>query len=141
MRDLGTLVWVILVVIGVISSIVQNVRKAAAAQERLRRPPLILEPPVAPVSPAPPAPPAAPVPRAPAQLAPVRRTPAPVPLAAVAEPLAVPSPPAHGTSELRGMFGKKKNLVQAIVAAEVLGPPRGLQEQYIWSPRHNEPSI
>ncbi|MGB6063044.1 MAG: hypothetical protein WBG27_15185, partial [Candidatus Aquilonibacter sp.] len=45
------------------------------------------------------------------------------------------------TSPIRGMFGGSATLVRAIVAAEVLGPPKAFQEQTIWSPRHSEPSI
>lgn len=42
---------------------------------------------------------------------------------------------------LVGMFKKKNAFVRAIVAAEVLGKPKALQEQSIWSPRYSEPSI
>jgi hypothetical protein len=42
---------------------------------------------------------------------------------------------------LGGMFEGKASLVRAIVAAEVLGKPKALQEQSLWSPRHSEPSM
>ncbi|MGB6986209.1 MAG: hypothetical protein WBD74_09590, partial [Candidatus Aquilonibacter sp.] len=56
-------------------------------------------------------------------------------------PMPVPTPAPVGTSPIRGMFGGGATLVRAIVAAEVLGPPKALQEKTIWSPRHSEPSI
>ena len=45
-----------------------------------------------------------------------------------------------GTLPLRGMFARE-NLARAFIAAQVFGPPKALQEQSIWSPRHSEPSI
>ena|SRR5579872_2339564 len=38
------------------------------------------------------------------------------------------------------MFEDRTNLMRAVVAAEVLGPPAALREHTFWSPRHSEPS-
>ncbi|MGA8841322.1 MAG: hypothetical protein WB491_12625, partial [Candidatus Aquilonibacter sp.] len=65
---------------------------------------------------------------------PVPKAPPPLPFTPLHEP-------AIRTSPIRGMFGGSATLVRAIVAAEVLGPPKAFQEQTIWSPRHSEPSI
>jgi hypothetical protein len=132
MHDLGGIIWIILVLIGVIQSIRKNAQKAkagAAAQ---------------------PAPPPLPSVTSDAerrvQVQRVVQT-LQAPLVASPTPVALPPLPDHiapvrvGTSPIRGMFGGTATLVRAIVAAEVLGPPKALQEQTIWSPRHSEPSI
>ncbi len=149
MRDIGGLIWIVIVVIGVISSISKNVKKAAAHREPARprmaqqqqQPVPARQIPARSASAAqllvrqmlPPAPqavvPVAPA-AAPAMPAPVRRAKPPVPEA-----------PQRAASPIRGMFGAGTSLVRAIIAAEVLGPPKSLQEQSIWSPRHSEPSI
>ncbi|HVA29183.1 MAG TPA: hypothetical protein VNF68_13455 [Candidatus Baltobacteraceae bacterium] len=142
MRDIGGLIWIVIVVIGVISSIAKNVKKAAAQREAAR--PRMAQPQNA----------AAPAPQLAVQRMvmvqpaivppvvppPVRRAkvlPAAVPARVVMEREAG----AGAVSPIRGMFGAGTSLVRAIVAAEVLGPPKALQEQSIWSPRHSEPSI
>jgi hypothetical protein len=148
MHDIGGIIWVIIVVIGVISSITRNARKAAAVRAAAQTPPPARVAPAvrsqqvsgivralhakidagpagqAAISELPPLPPTAPLePRPPA-------------------PVIAPAAPRAAAMPVRGMFlGKGKALVQAIVAAEVLGPPKSLQEQTIWSPRHSEPSI
>jgi hypothetical protein len=140
-HDLGTLVWVILVVIGVISSMVKNARKmtrqpaGASPSARPAPPPVAAPPPVPAPRPVhaqafamPPVIPPNPVP-APSAASTTRREPQPIAVHAV------------GTSPIRGMFEGPATLVRAIVAAEVLGPPKSMQEQSIWSPRHSEPSI
>ncbi len=146
MHNIGLIIWLIIVAFGVISSIRKNVararsQRAAAPQAAVQQPqprpqPQPVPPPrlvtaafaMPPVveAPPPPRPVAPPKPRPPA--------PAPVP-----EYTLVHAP--IRTSPIRGMFGGSATLVRAIVAAEVLGPPKAFQEQTIWSPRHSEPSI
>jgi hypothetical protein len=120
--NLGGIIWIVIVVIAVISSIRRNIARVRSAQApQMQRP-------------APPPPVAAP---------PTVVVPAPVapPKIVSAPSLPTPTPAQVGTSPIRGMFGGSATLVRAIVAAEVLGPPIALQERTIWSPRHSEPSI
>jgi len=147
MRDIGGLIWVIIVVIGVISSIVKNAKRAAAQREAAR-PRMAAQP-----QPAQPAPilqvakPSQPlgqiaivppiiVPPAP----PARRVKAPV-VAAQGHLAAERSAGTGAGSPIRGMFGNGTALVRAVIAAEVLGLPKSQQEHSIWSPRHSDPSI
>jgi hypothetical protein len=150
MHDLGGLVWILIVAIAVFSSIRKNVRRVRNAQQTQARPMPQMQPPAPP-------PVAAPaVQLAPSRLAmagfampPIDPLPAPptaspktvVAPAAAPRPTPFPMPAPVGTSPIRGMFGGSATLVRAIVAAEVLGPPKALQENTIWSPRHSEPSI
>ena len=122
MRDLGTLVWVILIVIGVVSSMISSVRKQAQAQRR----PGPAAPPRYPggvrVSPAPAVPPSpapAPAPAA-TQLRPVQAAGSPPPLWPRAE---------EPAARRKRLFGGKRELVKAVIAAEVLGKPRGLRDE------------
>lgn len=121
-----TAIWIVLLVIGVISSIVSNARKAVrAARSQTPRVPVRAPVAIEPVA----------VPVVPPVIVPSKaRRAAPV----AAPPVKATQP--DGTRPFRGMF-QRGNLVNAIVAAEVLGPPKALQEQSIWSPRHSEPSI
>jgi hypothetical protein len=144
MHDVGAIIWLILVLIGVISSVRKNARRAAQ-QRSGTPPPGGMRPPPAPVPVI-----AQPV-RAQAFAAPPAVVPPPVPAPTVAPAPAAVAPPAAPVTlpseanvrpELfRGMFEGPATLVRAIVAAEVLGPPKSMQEQTIWSPRHSEPSI
>jgi len=121
-RDIGTLVWVVLVFIGVIGSMVSSVRKQVQAQQgprAVRRPPspqLAPPPPLPPVS-------AAPVPQASARphtagsRARVAST--------LAAELVHPAP--HAAR--RRLFAHKGDLVRGIIAAEVLGKPRALRDE------------
>lgn len=137
-----TLIWIVLLLIGAISSIVSKARQARGAVQTMqsRR----ATPPPRPIvtqtfeAQAPTVVPQAPAPAAVVPPVIVRRPP---PVSAPAPAMSVPaSAQAHGTSGFRGMF-ERGSLVRAVVAAEVLGPPKALQEQSIWSPRHSEPSI
>ncbi|HET9028968.1 MAG TPA: hypothetical protein VFN49_02235 [Candidatus Aquilonibacter sp.] len=127
--SIETGIWIVLVVIGVVSSLVSKSKKAV--QPRRPKVSTII------VQAMPPTPPAAPEPVVvPPVIAPSQRVKAAAP-APVSRPTASPT---HGTPPFRGMFDPG-NLVRAMIAAEVLGPPKALQEQSIWSPRHSEPSI
>ena len=146
MHDIGALIWVIVVVIGVISSIVKNVKQNSAKAQ-----PRPIAPRSAPVSVLESAP-----------TAEVAQPPLPAPIRRKAPPLGTQAPAAspllggltlpasfhldyvpgrRSTGFIGGMFKDKRAFVRAIVAAEVLGKPKAMQEQSIWSPRHSEPSI
>jgi hypothetical protein len=141
MHDIGAIVWVILVLIGVISSLRKSAQRSRArgAASRVQQPTVRAQafvPVPAPAAPPPPVPPPVPAPVVAAQVvaAPSSPTP-PAPVSPAQDSVA-----RIGTERVRGMF-EGAALVRAIVAAEVLGPPKSLQEQTIWSPRHSEPSI
>ncbi|MBV8638668.1 MAG: hypothetical protein JO322_11360 [Candidatus Eremiobacteraeota bacterium] len=130
-----TLIWIVLLLIGAIGSIISNARKArrAAQTVQTRRTAAPVPQPVA----APPSPRPTAVPVAPPIVTRRIASSPPPPAPAITAP-AVVQP--HGTGGFRGMF-ERGSLVRSIIAAEVLGPPKALQEQSIWSPRHSEPSI
>ncbi len=114
MRDLGTLVWVVLVFIGVVSSMVSTIRKQA---QRPQRPPGRPQPPRH----LPSIPPPVPLPQpAPAPKRPPAARPEPLPLHPAEEPRARRASP----------FAGKAQLVRAVIAAEVLGKPRGLRDEH-----------
>jgi len=137
MRDVGILVWVGFLVIGVIGSMVSSARRQAAAGAQGRRPQVPpataaaaqqrlvqalqaraqaqVQAPASSPRPAQPRP-------APPRPAPPRPAPAPR-----SEP--APAPPAH-TARQRSFFGSGPELVRAVIAAEVLGKPRGLNDEY-----------
>lgn len=165
MHDIGGLIWVIIVVLAVFSSIRKSVRQAreSAAQAQQRPPATSVQRPLPePVRPAQAsAPPVTPLQRA-LQLSPIPAPPVPPPpQIRVVPPLPTPAasvatpqrPPAHDpfrpesiqrrplSGLLGGIFEDKDAILRAVVAAEILGKPKALQEQSIWSPRHNEPSI
>gem|GEM_PF-2573320 len=48
--------------------------------------------------------------------------------------------PSLRTGVLRGLFEDRRNLVRAVVAMEVLGPPIALREQAPWTLQPSEPS-
>ncbi|MEO6834511.1 MAG: hypothetical protein ABI231_01200 [Candidatus Tumulicola sp.] len=148
MRDIGAILWVLIVIVGVVSSIVSNARKqAATAQPPQKLPPQPSRPqPPQPSRPQPPravtfgAPAAAPVP-APAATAPAaplkarRVAPQPKPAPATA-PDRAEFFPAHETAHPgrppRGrLFRDRRSLVRAVIAAEVLGKPHALRDEYV----------
>jgi hypothetical protein len=154
MHDVGLLIWIALIVIGIVSSVRKNARQARQIRDRqvgaqsqaMQAPPPVQVPP--PVQSVPSfvvqrvmAPPVTAV--SPAQAPQPARPPAPVPPPPIvaAPPAPAVTPARVGTSPIRGMFGGSATLVRAIVVSEVLGPPRALGEHTSWSPRHSEPSI
>lgn len=144
MHDLGGLVWIVIVLIGVISSISKNAKKArTASRNRQRSAPQIPAQAQAFVPPASP-PPQVHLPKPPTPMGRVMPpVVAPAPVAAALPQPDFPHPQAAhvGTPVIRGMFQGPATLIRAIVAAEVLGPPKSLQEPSIWNPPHSEPSI
>lgn len=131
MRDIGILVWVAFLIVGVVGSIVSSIRKQIAKQQAvgqpLRRIPAQWQPPpgqlpqwvqqiAAQVAP----------PRAVAA-PPVAPKPAPPPPAVVDHPHELPGA-SRGT---RRLFRDRKAIVQAVIAAEVFGKPRGLRDEYL----------
>lgn len=155
MRDIGAIVWVILVVIGVISSIVSNARRMRQSQSQsqspatrqtpqqpalrqspqatFRRPPEVVVGSIAqqaaqPMRQAMPQPVVAT--RAPAvQQAAVTRRPAPHSVEAHAVGASFPQP-SHAVSrhDVLGLR-HRKSLVRAVIAAEVLGTPLALRDR------------
>ncbi|MDE2481342.1 MAG: hypothetical protein KGN02_04035 [bacterium] len=138
--DLGTLIWVGIVLFGVVSSMVKNARGTARPVPRasMQHAPLAatafaqMPGPEQPQVVAPVVVPAAPV-------TPLVRRAVVIPPAAppLLAPEAAQQTTVHGTAPWRGMFGRRADLVRAVVAAQVLGPPIALQEHTIWSPRHD----
>ena len=120
MRDVGIIIWVIFLIVGVVGSMVSKVRRLGDAQtapqpgRRPSRPVVRLSPP----QPASPVSPPAPGPRA--QV----RKPAPQPAATH-----LPGQEAVPKTKLR-LFATGSQLVRAVIAAEVLGKPRGLGDEY-----------
>jgi len=116
MRDVGTLVWVVLIVIGVVSSMISSVRRQVQAQRR----PM----PAAP-RPTPAAVRFAPDVRAePRVHAPQEARPAPRAEAGPAAPMVFEAPPQRPR-----LFEGRGDLVRAVIAAEVLGKPRALSDE------------
>ena len=170
MHDIGGLVWVIIVILAIFSSIRKNVKQAresmAKAQQQsspAQRPTPSPVPIVQP-SPVPPQPAAvvtplqralqlspiiAPAPASPPILQPVPPPPTPSVSVPTAPARAAAPDPFHPDSIQRrpssgllgGIFEDKNAILRTVIGAEILGKPKALQEQSIWSPRHSEPSI
>lgn len=140
MRDVGALLWVVIVIAGVISSIVSSARKQQALRAQAFRPP-----PQRPAAPsaaswlqgaaprvvrARPAPAPAPPTRKPSP--PTAASVPPGPAFESGGPAFAPSaaPAAHKQAiRARTLFGARSALVRAIVAAEVLGKPHALRDE------------
>jgi hypothetical protein len=125
MRDVGILIWVALLIVGVVGSMVRQIRARAPA-----RPNRVPEP----VRPPPPppwaqqmtitvAPPAA-QPRVPKP--PPRPAPAPVERVSQHEVGHSSGP----EQRRRPLFGGKNEIVRAVIASEVLGKPRAFDDEY-----------
>ncbi len=128
MRDVGVLVWVVLVIVGVVSSIISTVRKGVAvapsgAAPRAASPRAVSRWTTA--GPRPVLSSAAP-PQPPPRLAPPppRRAPPPGQLLAATHAAELP----RGR---RPLFVGKNELVRAVVAAEILGKPRALRDEHL----------
>jgi hypothetical protein len=127
-RDVGFLVWVVLLFVGVVGSIVSSIRKktqqAPGRRGVVPRRVASIPPPVGP------------------SIAPGSFAQVPAPLrtrAAPSKPLPPPKagvPPAaeafsHGGARPpKRFFSTGKDLARAVIAAEVLGKPRGLADEY-----------
>lgn len=71
---------------------------------------------------------------------PAQARPVPVAAAPPAQTTAKVAPGASRAAGLGEMFRDGKSLLRAVIAAEVLGPPRALQESFYWqTSRPNEP--
>lgn len=135
------MVWVGALVISAIYSLAKKARQGTAPAPPRRSTGMTAVRAPAPVAVAPQSVPAAPPPEPAASPGPVQVI--RVARVGVVTPQAAPpqaAPRTDGTPVFRGMF-QRENLVRAVIAAEVLGPPRALQEHSIWSPRHSEASI
>jgi hypothetical protein len=115
MRDVATLVWVVLIIVGVVSSIISSVRKQVQStsgprlQRTVGRRPQFWQPPAAAQAPAPP----------PSASRPPRPKQAPVVPHFVAEP----------ARHRPHFFGRKGDIVRAVIASEVLGKPKALTDE------------
>ena len=121
MRDVGVLVWVTFLIVGVIGSMVSSLRKSQTQRRSQPVPPQWVQRFTAAVAP-PAAPPARPAPAKPAP------APPPKPAAASAPEHPLPWPERRA---VRRLFAGKSDLVRAVIAAEVLGKPRGLSDEYL----------
>ena|SRR5579871_1397208 len=127
MRDTFVLLWVGFLIVGVIGSIVSSIRKQAQQQaqppqdpHRVRIQRIVLRPETvstaSPPSPRPSPPPPPVPPRPPAA--------ARAPTVELAHDFPATRRSGHP------VFGSRKAIVQAVIAAEVLGKPRGLRDEY-----------
>ena len=118
MREVGTLVWVVLVIIGVVGSMISSARRQALSRRRE---------------------PAATRPRSPASALFAQNV-RPAPSVHPAPPKARPAPPRteakpaapiafEARPRRRRLFEARGDLVRAIIAAEVLGKPRALSDE------------
>jgi hypothetical protein len=125
MRDVGILIWVALLIVGVVGSMVRQIRGRTSQQPRrvpdqprpaqpahwAQRTPAPVVPP--PAQPRPPRPPP-------------RPTPAPAERLSRHEASAHPEPQAGR----KPLFAGKNEIVRAVIASEVLGKPRALNDEY-----------
>ncbi|MBV9263152.1 MAG: hypothetical protein JO324_02450 [Candidatus Eremiobacteraeota bacterium] len=111
MRDVATLVWVVLIIVGVVSSMISSVRRQVRAMPRRPRSRSL---PLRMAGPQP-----ATIQAAPS--VPIRPRPAPPP-AQTAVALHVPE-----AARSRKLFGSKRDVVRAVISAEVFGKPRALR--------------
>jgi hypothetical protein len=127
MRDIGILVWFVLLFVGVIGSMVSRIRSQRRMETQPKQTPQRLQPRRAQPQPVP-------------TMQPPLQSPKP---AALRSPSGPPSsPPAQGAPDtvlgvaparrnaVRRLFGDRRDLVRAVIAAEVLGKPRGLGDEY-----------
>ncbi|MBV9233147.1 MAG: hypothetical protein JO030_03825 [Candidatus Eremiobacteraeota bacterium] len=100
MHDVATLVWVVLIVVGVVSSIASSARRHAAT----------------------------PVRRVQQAVPPTSRRPQPVTPSAPARPNDATAATARAPApRSKRLFGTKRDAVRAIVVAEILGKPKALR--------------
>jgi hypothetical protein len=123
LHDFGSLVWAIFIAIAVISSLVRSARRSAGAPQQRAAPQRV-------ATPRPPAPPV--------QVyipPPVAAQPNPVAMPPEPPPLIVPSTAASAAHDSyrkwHGLFAQGNPIVQGIVAREVFGLSRALDE---WTP-------
>jgi hypothetical protein len=137
MRDTFLLLWVGFLVVGVIGSIVSSIRKQTQQGQAARKPPRRIPTQwQAPAAQMPPAQMTEWVQRVTAPIAPPQP-----PRAAPRAVVPKPAPPAqalelpHDFPAARHparphLFRDRKTIVQAVIAAEVLGKPRALRDEY-----------
>jgi hypothetical protein len=145
MHDIGGLLWIVLVIVGVVTSIVQSSRRSVSQRTVSRYQQAVPQPQRA-ATPPQPAPEIRPEVIAEleniirqSQQAPVRVPTPPSP--AKPPPVPVPSPPAappprpmpstpRRPAGAQKLFGDHSSLVRAVIAAEVLGKPLALRNEY-----------
>jgi hypothetical protein len=146
MREVGVIVWVILLIVGVTSSIVSSIRKASAAQQRPGPGPVTAPPRQSSVkelvaalqaqaqAQAQAAQPRSRASQPQSRAAPMRPAPQPAKAPATARrsdaqpELPWPVAPARRSSAHR-IFAGRGDAVRGIIAAEILGSPRGLRDE------------
>jgi|SRR5580700_4699095 hypothetical protein len=132
MREIGVVIWVVLLIVGVIGSMTSSLRKQRQERATPRprpRPPL----PAALQRLAMQAAPAEPAPATSSRATPSRAAP-PSPSRAAGTTPHAPEPAAKPERIGRRLFGNRGDLVRAVIAAEVLGKPRGLSDEYLRNP-------
>lgn len=138
MRDIGILIWVALLIVGVVGSMTSRIRSLRQASgQRAPQPASASQP--------------TPVPRpmqtsqraqpfsaqvarpaaTPSRTAPTRPVPARQPAAAPSRVGPDPAQAAHPATRTaaRRLFGDRRDLVRAVIAAEVLGKPRAFSDE------------
>jgi hypothetical protein len=143
MRDVGALLWVVLVIVGVVSSIVKTARKAQPPQSgpgpvpgpRFQTLPPPAQRPPQPAAQRMPQPRQVQQPSRPRILPSVDVTigQAPPLLMPTEIPVAVPEHaeprPSAGSRPLRWLFEDRRAMARAVIAAEVLGKPLALRDE------------
>jgi len=123
-RDIGAILWVVIVIVGVVSSIVSNARKQMArpTPQQRQQPVLRLQPQSAPQA-------ATARPAAQPRPTLARRPPA-QPAALGADIFPAHERPQPRPRQLASLFGDRRSLVRAVIAAEVLGKPLAMRDGY-----------
>jgi hypothetical protein len=139
-RDIGGLIWIVLVIVGVITSIVQSSRRSVS-QRTVQGYRVLVQQPQRVASPA----------QAPAEIRPeliaqleniIRQSqpaarpapppspPKPPPATPVAQPVRAAASAPLRPARTQALFGDRSSLVRAVIAAEVLGKPLALRNEY-----------
>lgn len=138
MRDVGILIWVVLLIVGVVGSMISSLRRQTQVPVPRQAPQRRQAPPeqqavssiptwidrlsVASASPVVPQPVPQPAPSVP-KPRPVARVPAPA-------RAVIQHPPSHPVlSARRRLFGTKREIVRAVIASEVLGKPLAFRDE------------
>jgi hypothetical protein len=141
MRDIGILVWVALLLVGVGGSMLSRIRSLRRLQTQQMQSPQRAQPPPVPTMPWPlqpqpfvsrPAHPLAPAPRPAPQRPPPQRPPVQAPRHV--KPDTARAAGATATKAVKRLFGDRSDLIRAVIAAEVLGKPRAFGDEYLRNP-------
>ncbi len=115
MRDIGILIWVALLIVGVVGSMTSRIRSQRQMQaQRVPQRSQAQQPPPTPARPVPTRP------------TPARQPAPPLPRVGSETAQAVKS---AATPAAKRLFGNRRDLVRAVIAAEVLGKPRAFGDE------------